>query len=254
MAASQRTVDRAIPTGLGGTAPIDPRTTVFDNWGNVWYMPVSSPPDLQHTQSGNPASQTPADAASQQMGQLAPGPTIPALRPREVAIEVLHQIPLPDIRVRMNPDTGLVALPAWFWVENYDGQANSSARTVELPPLVGPEIPLAVVPANDPRRQSQSFSVEVRVWPTQYLWSFGDGTTFASQTLGQRYPEVSEIQHTYEHSSLRTSGGFPVRLTVAFAAEYRVDGGPPQGLPSTQRTYEARYRVQEVQTVLTGGR
>lgn len=248
LSASRRSTNPAIPTGLGGAAPIYSHNTAFDDLGNVWYVPALSPPD---TRSGEPASQAQGEATGPRMEPSVQGTIVPALDPREVALEVLHEIPLPDIHVRMNPATGLVALPSWFWVENYDGQAVGGSRTVELPPLIGPEVPPEVAPADDPRRQGQSFTVEVRVWPTQFRWSFGDGTTRVSGTLGQRYPEESEVQHTYEHSSLREPGGFPVRLTVAFAADYRVGGGAPQALPPAERTYEARYRVQEIQTVLT---
>ena len=108
------------------------------------------------------------------------------------------------------------------------------------------------MPADDPGRQGSSFTVHVRVWPTGYAWDFGDGGNELTQSLGQAYPSESDIQHTYEYSSLRTAGGFPIRLTVEFAAEYRVDGGAPSGLPSIRRTYEASYRVQEIQAVLSG--
>jgi hypothetical protein len=60
----------------------------------------------------------------------------------------------------------------------------------------------------------------------------------------------SDVQHTYGHSSLPFAGGFPIRLTVEYAAEYRVDGDGPFGLPAVRRTYEAGHRVQEIQTVL----
>lgn len=70
-------------------------------------------------------------------------------------------------------------------------------------------------------------------------------------SLGQRYPAPSDIQHTYEHSSLGRPAGFAVRLTVEFAAGYRVNGGAAQRLPGLRRTYETGYAVQEVQPVLT---
>ncbi len=174
--------------------------------------------------------------------------------PREVALDALGSQPLPDAQIRMNPSLGLVAMPAWFWVEGYDGSSFGTSRTVEIPPEVGSDVPLAVVPANDPRRQGTSFTVEVRLWPTRYQWSFGDGATAITQTLGRPYPAQSDIQHSYEFSSLRFPSGFPVSLTIEFAAEYRVNGGAPQPLPPIQRTYTAGYRVQEVQPVLTNSR
>jgi hypothetical protein len=59
------------------------------------------------------------------------------------------------------------------------------------------------------------------------------------------------VQHTYEYSSLDLPDGFPVRVTADFLAEFSVDGGTFQALPPIRRTYENRFRVQEVQPVLT---
>jgi hypothetical protein len=251
--ANRNNPSSAIPTGGisgWGAAPIDPRRMVVDNTGTVWMLPAPSPADAQIGTSADAAGSS--AVASSLPAPAALAAAVAAVDPREVAIEVLHEVPLPDIRLRMNPDTGLVALPAWFWVEGYDGAAITRGRRVDVPPLVGADVPLRLVPANDPRRRGSSFTVEVRIWPTRYDWSFGDGTALTSRTLGQRYPQESEVRHAYESSSLRTSGGFPIRLTVGFAAEFRVDGGPAQALPPTERTYDARYRVQEIQSVLVG--
>jgi len=174
----------------------------------------------------------------------------PALLARTVAIEMLHEVPLPSLQVRMSPAVGLVALPSWYWLEGASGVTESS-RTVELPPLIGPEVPFGVVPAADPGRAGTVFVIDMRVWPLHYTWAFGDGASVSAQSTGRRYPEQSEIQHVYEQSSLRSPGGFPVRVDVEYAAEYRVNGGPSQGLPATSRTYSAAYRVQEIQAVLT---
>ena len=170
--------------------------------------------------------------------------------PREVALDILAHVPLPDVRLRMSPGLGLVALPTWFWAEGYDGAAFGDGRTVSIPPEVDASVPVDVVPADDPRRGGASFSVEVRVWPSRYEWAFGDGAIATTTSLGRPYPAESDVQHTYQRSSLGFPGGYPVRLTAEFAAEFRVNGGAPQGLPSVRRTYEAAVRVQEIQPVL----
>jgi hypothetical protein len=162
------------------------------------------------------------------------------LDPHSVALDILSHIPLPDIQIRMNPGLGLVNLPGWFWLEGYDGQPFGESRTIVIPPA-NPE---------DPNDHGTSFTVEVRVWASRYGWDFGDGKSLVKTSLGRRYPAESDIQHTYQHSSLAYPGGFPVRLTVEYAAEYRVNGGPPSGLPSVVRAHGAAYRVQEVQPVL----
>ena len=171
--------------------------------------------------------------------------------PLEVALSALGHVPLPNIELRSNPALGLVHLPGWFWVEGYDGRPFGIERRVTVPPEVGDDVPFDVVPMDDPRRQETHYTVEVRIWPTQYEWDFGDGQRLATHSLGKAHPVESDIQHTYEHSSLGLPQGFPVRLTVTFEAEYRVNGGPAQGLPSFQQTYEYGYRVQEIQSVLT---
>jgi hypothetical protein len=162
------------------------------------------------------------------------------LDPYSVALDILAHIPLPDMRLRTSPALGLVALPSWYWVEGYGGQPFGEARTITLPPA-NPD---------DPNDHGTSFTVVVRVWPSTYAWAFGDGKALTTRSLGRAYPSESDIQHTYEHSSLAYPSGFPVRMTAEFGAEFRVDGGGPQGLPSVRRTYGSAFRVQEVQPVL----
>jgi len=212
-------------------------------FGGIVWLPNSANPDT--LRFGAPPADIPLAVAA----PVAPGVTID---PRQVALEALSHVPLPAIQIQMNPELGLVAMPGWFWVAGYDGQPFGTVVTVDVPPAVGDDVPTELVPADDPRRQATSITVEVRVWPSSYAWSFGDGTGLTTDSLGAPYPQESDIQHTYEHSSLRFPGGFPVQLTVEFAAAYAVDGGPPQPLPAISQTYAARYRVQEVQAVLTG--
>jgi hypothetical protein len=162
------------------------------------------------------------------------GPSpVTAVDPRDVAMEMVRQIPLPEVRVQMNPALGLVGMPGWFWAEGYDGRPLSDAATVSLP-------------------GGSTFTVAVRLQPRSYAWDFGDGTSVVTESLGKAYPETSDVQHTYEYSSLAFPEGFPVRVTAEFLAEFSVDGGAFQALPPIRRTYENRFRVQEVQSVLTG--
>lgn len=171
--------------------------------------------------------------------------------PYQVALSLLDHVPLPNIQIKENPGLGLVNLPGWFWVEGYDGKPFGTSQTVTIPPAVAPDVPITQVPANDPRRQSTSFTVSVQVWPTSYQWSFGDGAALVTQSLGQPYPAQSDIAHTYQFSSLKSENGFPIQVTVVFAAQYQVNGGGPQGLPSISHTYSASYPVQEAQALLS---
>ncbi|HVA23491.1 MAG TPA: hypothetical protein VMW62_03785 [Chloroflexota bacterium] len=159
--------------------------------------------------------------------------------PHQVALDVLAHIPLPNIEIRVNPDIGLVAMPDWFWIEGYDGAAMQQSRTVTLPPP-GPGLP------------APSFTVTVRIWPEEYDWLFGDGGSLVAHSLGQAYPAESDLQHTYDYSSLPFAQGFPVTVTVGFRAQYSINGGAPQPLPTLEHTYEANHPVQEVQAVVNG--
>jgi hypothetical protein len=183
-------------------------------------------------------------------GSIAQGPGTGAAGARDVAVQALRQLSLPDLKVRVNPGLGLVAVPGWFWVEGYDGQPISTSQTVSLPPEIGSDTSFDEVPADDSRRRPSSYTVQVKVSPSRYEWSFGDGKTITTQSLGKAYPAESDIKHTYEYSSLRFSEGFPIKVTVEFAAEYRVNNGSANALPSIQRSYEANYRVQEAQAIL----
>ncbi len=155
-------------------------------------------------------------------------PPVAAVDPVAVAAEVLGIVPLPPIRVGANPGTGLVALPSWFWIDGYDGRRLSGSRAVGL-----------VV-------------VEVEIWPQNYHWSFGDGASLDTLSVGRAYPEESDVRHAYERSSLGAGGAFDTRLEITFAAQFRVNGGPWTPLPPVTQTYSRAYPVQQLQSVLTG--
>lgn len=148
--------------------------------------------------------------------------------PASVAAELLDQVPVPAITVGVNPDVGLVALPSWFWVQGYDGLPIRASDTLG------------------------GTTVEVEITATGYQWSFGDGTTIESTSLGQPYPEESDIRHTYEQSSLGAGGTFSVSVEITFSARYRVDGGPWQPLDPITRSFTTAYPVQQLQSILTG--
>jgi len=140
---------------------------------------------------------------------------------------VLQRVPLPNVTIRMNPSLGLVAMPGWFWGEGYNGEPFGGSATVG------------------------AYTVSVQVEPASYTWDFGDGSTLVSHSLGKPYPAESDIQHTYQYSSLHYASGFPIRLTIQFAASFSVNGGPAEPLTGMTRTYTASYRVQELQSILT---
>ena len=157
-------------------------------------------------------------------------PPIPAVDPVAVQASVLGIVPLPPIKVGANPDVGLVAMPAWLWVDGYDGSTLRGSRTLGL------------------------ITIEVEITPAGYHWSFGDGAALDTLSLGRPYPVESDLRHTYEQSSLVAGGTFEVRLDITFSARYRVNGGAWLPLAPVVQSYTRAYPVQQLQSVLTSSR
>lgn len=171
--------------------------------------------------------------------QTLPGPPTD---PRSMAQSLFGMVPLPPVAVGANPGTGLVALPSWFWVEGYGGETLTGSETLG------------------------DTTVEVEITPQRYDWSFGDGTVLSTESLGQRYPLESDIQHRYERSLTAF-----VRLEITFGGQYRVttieDDGEDDGeggvvvivgawepLDPMVRSWTTPYPVRQLQSVLTAGR
>jgi hypothetical protein len=176
-----------------------------------------------------------------------------------VAGELVQEVRLPDIVVRTNPLQGVVAIPTWYWVEGYAGDALGDTRTVSTShdECVNVEVP---DPGGGPssvsrecRTVTDSTTVAIRVEPTTYRWSFGDDSMAelrSAEGLGTPFRGVawpSTVQHTYEYSSFGLNDGFPVRLTVTFAAAFQVNGGPWQGLGDISRTYVGTHVVRQIE-------
>src|SRR5690606_18094690 len=116
----------------------------------------------------------------------------PVVDPSLLAAELLDEIPIPDIEIGANPATGMVAVPSWFWLDGYDG-----TPIVESASLA-------------------DVTVEVEITPTSSRWLFGDGATLSTASFGAAYPEPSDIQHTYEQSSLTAGGAYEVSVELTF--------------------------------------
>jgi len=157
------------------------------------------------------------------------GPSGEPVDPLTVAESILGGVPVPPVTVSANPGIGMVAMPSWFWVDGYDGAPLYGAETLGL------------------------ITVQVEVTPERYDWSFGDGHTLVTNSLGQRFPVESDIQHTYERSSASTGGAFPVRLEITFSTRYRVNGGAWLPLEPIVHSFALDYPVQQLQAVLTRG-
>jgi hypothetical protein len=188
------------------------------------------------------------------------------------------EISLPNVRLRMNPALGLVNVPTWFWVEGYQGDVLQTGQTIALEHQechtqttihTGENgVPTTASTSNVCITITDFLTVEVRLFPSHYLWSFGDG---ASQPvscsrepgdcrlgLGSAFQDPlhpSPIAHPYFRSSLHVGGAYAIALGIDFAAQYRfnLNGGPMSGwadLPGRHGSWSADHPVQEAQAVL----
>jgi hypothetical protein len=184
----------------------------------------------------------------------------------------------------MNPRLGMVALPTWFWVEGYDGNTiplvdrlelmhEECQRVVERDERGDVILDAAGAPVSREqcRPVIETLTVEVRAWPQQYHWNFGDdkdqvvfcGAIGACpQGLGRVYTDPhtpSPIQHAYIWTSLGAQGdadAYLIQLGITFSAQYRFSyNAQPfsgwQHLPERELSWAASHQVQEAQAVLT---
>lgn len=184
----------------------------------------------------------------------------------------------------MNPRRGMVAVPTWFWVEGYGGdvipltdnlqvthqdchtaierEGNGQARL---------DSGGAPITRQDCHTITDTLTVDVRVWPKSFDWSFGDnvGQSVACQDLsscsagiGLPFTDIgtpSPIAHAYRFSSLGINGAsdaYTVGLAVTFGAQYRfsINGHSGQGwqdLGERALGWTTSHAVQEAQAVLT---
>lgn len=61
--------------------------------------------------------------------------------------------------------------------------------------------------------------VDLRIWPSRFGWSFGDGTDTSTTEPGAAYPDL-EITHEYT-----TAGEVGPSVDTTYSAEFRVNGG-----------------------------
>jgi hypothetical protein len=152
----------------------------------------------------------------------------------------------------------MVAIPSWFWIEGYDGRPfGPPIGRMEVPAAIGPQVPISpLFPADCECREPTYLTVELRLQPVRFAWSFGDDSApHLTRSLGPAYPQVSEIRHTYEYSSrVAPGGGFSVQVNALYEAAFRVDGSEWESLGQVvAHPTIVRHEVRDLQTVLVGG-
>ena len=138
-----------------------------------------------------------------------------------LAQRVLRHVLVDAASIGVRPEArGVTGIPSLFWVEGYRGE-----RIRESVSELG-------------------VTVDVEVTLDRVTWDFGDGTPAVSGSLGQPWPEQSDVRHTY-----RDRGEKVVTVTLVLPARFRVDGGPWQDLAPITRVATIPYAVDEVQAV-----
>ncbi len=141
-----------------------------------------------------------------------------------LAEEASSRQPWPNLRVGVNPDTGLTGLQSWFWLR----PANAA-----MPPA---------------RATAGPLTVTVRAVLIDALWDFGDGSrTDAGLDLGQAYPRESAIRHIYQTDTFQLAGGYQVLATLRFGVWYSVNSGPWRFLGTKAKNYSLSYSVNQIQ-------
>src|SRR5258708_3166457 len=204
--------------------------------------------------------------------------------PREIARAMFDQMDMPNLQLGMNPRLGMVSVPTWFWVEGYNGDVIPLTDTLVLaheecrrvvdrdgnghPRLDANNVPIT---HRECSTISDSMTVEVRVWPRAFDWTFGDQQSQAVQCaaaagcpqgVGQPFIDArtpSPIAHAYRWSSLGQNGtadAYTVSLGITFGAQYRLstNGASASGwqsLADRALSWSASHQVREAQAVLT---
>lgn len=160
-----------------------------------------------------------------------PNPTNSLLPPTTPDIALADQAsssqPWPSLLLRINPRTGLTGLASWFWLNGNPAMSDAVASSGPL-------------------------TVRVRARLVGVTWEFGDGLGYESSDLGQAFPAVSDIQHTYQADTYGLADGYTVMADLRFLVTYSVNGGPWLTLGVKTKPYFQLYNVEQLQPEAVG--
>jgi hypothetical protein len=136
---------------------------------------------------------------------LPPGVVVPAQAPAltpGLVARAFRRIDLPSSELQIQPPNGrtLVNFDTNFYTEQ-----PAFDRTVRL---LGKQ-------------------VDLRIWPSEFRWVFGDGGELAGTNPGAPYPDLL-VTHNYLQK-----GAVSPRVDTTYAARFRVDGGPWRDVDGT---------------------
>lgn len=127
------------------------------------------------------------------------------------------------IDVRPN-NKGVVAVPAYFWVDGYDGNPITETETIAGTTLV------------------------VTATLTSVEWDFGDGAAPVNGGLGQPWPERSDVRHSYRDASY-VDRPYEVTATLWFQPTFTVGTDEAGALDPFPVELVTPYVVRDVQAV-----
>lgn len=74
-------------------------------------------------------------------------------------------------------------------------------------------------------------AIRLQIQPTEFTWSWGDGTTGTTTTPGAKYPSKAVV-HRYQHAHVTVQHSVSIRWT----ARWSLNGGPSQPVPGSVTT------------------
>jgi hypothetical protein len=198
----------------------------------------------------------------------------------EFALAAESLIPRPPIAISANPnDPATVAVPTYYWVSGYNGNARSVGVSATIqegerctPTFETDPDGTRTQTGQDCVPNMVTYSMTVTARPKTYSWNFGDNQTNPSKDgqqsvvtrtgpegLGVPYQAPnwsSPIMHLFNVSSYQheADGGFPITLTVTYQVDWdahaSATGEHSSGsLGSLQQTVARPQRVQEIQVL-----
>lgn len=157
--------------------------------------------------------------------------------PRVLAEQAADRVPIPDVKLEMNPtpkDGAVVNLATWLWIDP------SSWATVAAQASAGNVV------------------VTATASPQRVVWDMGNGDRVTCEGPGTPYDpsrpsteQSSDCSYTYRKSSARAEGGaYTVTATVVWEVSWTVTGAAGGGsLGTAPRSQSIRLPVKEIQAV-----
>lgn len=138
-----------------------------------------------------------SDGTTTELGYVCPQEGAPAAPPRvtnAMVARALKHIPVPPSRLSVQPPGGQTLVN---FATNFYTEAEPFERSVTL---VGQR-------------------VDLRIWPSSFAWSFGDGEGAVTTEPGAAYPD---LQITHEYAA---AGAVRATVDTTYSADFRVNGG-----------------------------